>query len=245
MIQTFRNKLKFALLDRWRIPHSQISGVPHCLFQRYRNSGPISVIDIGAYKGHFTIGLDQLCKVKRAVLIEPNERLVRAMRTDPSLSNFRIVDNAVSDFDGEIDMKIFPNAPDMSSALALDGSSAELTERTHGEAEIVRRPVRKLDTLLAGGQNDAIDIIKIDVQGLEHLVIAGATETLKRSTAVYVEVSFRPLYEGSSVFHEIHSMMMKRGFIMSALELGYWSNAGELLQCDVLFLNPSIRIWNA
>ena len=245
MLHFLKNTVKFALLDRWRIPYSQISSVPPCVFDNFRYSQPITLVDVGAYKGHFTLGLEALCKVKAGVLIEPNKMLAQGLRENDALSRFRIEECALADFDGDIEMHFFPGALDMSSALDLDRSSLELVERSGDEVQKRICPARQLDTILADFSADSIDLLKIDVQGLEHLVLKGAACTLARTKAVYTEVSFRALYEGSSVFHEIYTAMMDSGFMMRAIETGYWSSAGELLQGDVLFVNPTLQSFSA
>jgi FkbM family methyltransferase len=241
MLQSLRRKIKHSLLDRWRVPHSPISGVPPCVFQRFRNLGPITLVDIGAHKGWFTTGMNSVCSVKDALLIEPIGALAQELASDPALSDYRILDCAVSDFDGEIEMKIFPEAPYMSSVLTLDRSVDDVAETAKTNAVCVLRPARKLDTIAAGFAPTAIDLIKIDVQGLEHLVINGGRETLSRTKAVYTEVSFRPIYLGSSLFFDIHALLQTHGFMMIDLEPGFRSRSGELLQADALFVKAGDR----
>ena len=85
-----------------------------------------------------------------------------------------------------------------------------------GNTLLARCPVRTLDEIIAEVQLAMIDLIKIDVQGAEHLVLARAgPHTLEKTGAVYTEVSFRPLYHGSSVFSDIYGMMNDRGFFLS------------------------------
>jgi FkbM family methyltransferase len=235
MMQRLRNCIKSALLDRLLVPYSLVPGVQSCVFQQFRESSSVNIVDVGAYKGDFTKGMQALCGVKSAVLFEPNEILANSMRADVALAGFSIEDCALSDFDGEIKMRIFPQASYMSSALILDLASADLALRA-GDEEVIIRPARRLDSIPSVIAMTEVDLLKIDVQGLEHLVIKGATETLKRAKVVLIEVSFRPLYKGSAVFHEIHACLSDSGFMMTALERGYCSDEGELLQADALFI---------
>ena len=103
---------------------------------------------------------------------------------------------------------------------------------------LVKRPVRTLDQVVAEARiTEYRPQISIDVQGAEHLVLAGANQALENTTAVYTEVSFRPLYHGSSVFSDIYAMMKEREFFLAALEPGFAAMTGELLQADALFLS--------
>ena len=239
MMQSLRNKMKFALLDRWRMPFSPVPGLAPSLFRRFRFSTPISVVDVGAHQGHFTMAVDAHCGVKEAILVEPIAELAGQMRADPLLKRARVEECAISVIDGEIEMKIFPDAPEMSSALDLESSIEGLAQRAKTKAVIVKRPARRLDTIAMGFAVDGIDLIKIDVQGLEHLVIKSGLETLKRTRAVFTEVSFRPLYQGSSLFSDVMQLMREQEFSLVDLEPGFKNKSGELLQADALFVRLS------
>ena len=236
MLQSLRHKIKHSLLERWGMPHSPVSGLSPALYRRFRGSDPITLIDIGAHTGWFTSLLSAVCPVKDALLIEPIEALAQKLSRDPAFGGYRVVECAVTDFDGEIEINVFPERTDMSSALHLDQSVEGLTEIARTNAIPVLRPARRLDTVAAGFATSIIDLIKIDVQGLEHLVIKGGAETLSRTKSVFTEVSFRPHYVGSSVFSDIYGLLRAHSFVMLDLEPGFRGKTGELLQADAMFV---------
>jgi hypothetical protein len=92
-----------------------------------------------------------------------------------------------------------------------------------------------LDDLVSTVRFPRIDLLKLDVQGAEHLVLAGAPETLRRTRLIWTEVSFVRLYDGSCLFHELHGQLRKSGFALAELEGGFRSPTKELLQADALF----------
>ena len=63
-------RLREWVLTQYRIPFSRFD-VPGPLIERFRNNGPITLIDIGASSGEFAASLDRFCGVKEALLIEP------------------------------------------------------------------------------------------------------------------------------------------------------------------------------
>ena len=70
-------------------------------------------------------------------------------------------------------------------------------------------------------------LLKIDVQGFEGHVVAGATETLERTRYCITEVSFKPLYEGAPLFDEIYDAFVGRGFRLAGLAGELRSSTGE------------------
>ncbi len=65
----------------------------------------------------------------------------------------------------------------------------------------------------------------------------GAQQSLKRTRLIWVEVSFRPLYEGSAVFSEVYDFLAGHGFYLGGLQEGFRGDGRELLQADALFLS--------
>ncbi len=64
---------------------------------------------------------------------------------------------------------------------------------------------------------DSCDYLLIDVQGAELDVLSGATETLRETAVVEVEVEFIPLYEGQPLFADVEIFLRERGFLLHKL----------------------------
>jgi FkbM family methyltransferase len=71
--------------------------------------------------------------------------------------------------------------------------------------------MRRLDEVLGTRATPDEIIIKMDVQGVEDRVIAGGMKTFGRARAVLVEMSFAPLYQGQSLFEEVHEKLAACG----------------------------------
>jgi FkbM family methyltransferase len=238
MLGPLRRKLKSALLRRWNIPHSVIPDLPASVYERFQRSGPIRVVDVGAHRASFTLALQQLCGVSGAALVEPIAALARDLRADPRLAGFSVFDCLAADADGDRDFNVYENFPYISSALQLDDTIEDLIAIAKGEPKSIRRPQRRLDHLVNEAGLEQIDIIKIDVQGLEAQVIAGATGILDRTASLLVEVSFRPIYSGSAVFSDVYDQLYAHGFQLQHMEPAFKSKEGEYLQADALFARP-------
>ncbi len=64
---------------------------------------------------------------------------------------------------------------------------------------------------------DSCDYLLVDVQGAELDVLSGATETLRGTAVVEVEVEFVPLYKSQPLFSEIDVFLRERGFLLHKL----------------------------
>jgi len=122
-----------------------------------------------------------------------------------------------------------------SSILPIRRTPPQLRALDVRRRAMVACPTTTLDGVLETEGAEDVDLIKLDVQGAEHLVISGGHATLRRTQLVWIEVSFVRLYDGASLFHEVHDLMGQRGFRLLELEDSFRSPDGELLQADALF----------
>jgi FkbM family methyltransferase len=84
---------------------------------------------------------------------------------------------------------------------------------------------------------DSRVLLKLDVQGYEEQVLAGAEETLDRVVLLEQELSLIPLYEGESGILEALENLRDLGFSPVSLEpAGYLPESGEVPQVDGLFV---------
>lgn len=79
--------------------------------------------------------------------------------------------------------------------------------------------------------------LKIDTQGYEHEVLAGAVNSLKRIEAVQLELSTTPLYSSQYLYEYFFEFFRKNEYSLWGLMPGFCDpNTGELLQFDALFV---------
>jgi len=94
--------------------------------------------------------------------------------------------------------------------------AARMLNHFHGFPEwgtVVREisvSTTRLDNMIA---EDALDFLKIDIQGGELTAIENGQRCLARAVAIQAEVSFLPLYEEQPTFAKIDEALRKLGFI--------------------------------
>jgi FkbM family methyltransferase len=238
-MRSLRQRISLAIKElvfrHYTMPFSR-SGLEPSIVRFLKPDSPIYLVDIGASTGEFTATVDEYCGVRRALLVEPQPKRVVDLKKRFEGSRFDVHGCALADKDGSIEMEIL-NWDYSSSILPVKpsagGSNKIIDLRVR---EKVRVDVRTLDGILKTvAWSEPIDLLKIDVQGAELLVLNGASDCIKHTRLIWLEVSFRELYEGAAVFSEIYQFMDAHGFRMLALAEGFRGEGQELLQGDALF----------
>jgi FkbM family methyltransferase len=196
------------------------------------------VFDIGANVGQFGQEIRSAGYRGKIVSFEPLTQAHVKLISNASLDTAWIVHPraAVGDRDGSVEINIAGNSVSSSILPMLDShSSAESSSAYVGQE---RTPLVMLDTV-AGQYLDTESklFLKIDTQGFEWQVLDGASETLKLSLGVLLEMSFVPLYDHQPLWLELVNRMESSGFTLWAIQRGFTDKAtGRSLQCDGIFL---------
>jgi FkbM family methyltransferase len=95
-------------------------------------------------------------------------------------------------------------------------SLLEMNENTEGYGDILTLKdketikVTTLDTEIPA--NISVSILKMDVQGFEMEVLKGATETLKRTHVIVLEINNHDGYKGAPTYFDIDDFLRQKGF---------------------------------
>jgi FkbM family methyltransferase len=173
------------------------------------------VLDVGAHEGGFGQQLRRCGYRGRIVSFEPvrepHAKLALAAKADSAWT--------------------------VAPPLALGATSGTAPINVHDESQITsflpleRMPYteteptqiapRRQETVHVARLNDIYDeyvpsgvttLLKLDVQGFEDRVLAGASRSLEKVAAILVEVSLVPYYTGQKSYLEVLGDLRKRGF---------------------------------
>jgi FkbM family methyltransferase len=202
-----------------------------------RRGGVDLVIDVGAHAGEYARNLRASGYRGRIVSFEPVESQFRRLATTAAGDDAWGCENkAAGSRAGTATINVSGNDGFSSSLLAM----AEAHERAVGDSRYQRTEaieVVALDQVLGRRRQRAGDTyLKVDTQGYEHEVIAGASDTLRGCLAVELELSLTPLYAGQLLIGEMIELMRRHGFQPTHLEPEFIDpNSRELLQVNGLF----------
>lgn len=85
------------------------------------------------------------------------------------------------------------------------------------------------DVLTSKGETGPTSLLVLDLQGAELEVLKGAINTLRETTAVFVEVALVEMYEGQPLLSDIHKFMLDHNFVLVQHDLISESMMGDAL----------------
>jgi FkbM family methyltransferase len=192
---------------------------------------PSAVIDVGAAYGSFTGLCQTVFPQARYLLIEPLEEyrplLEQAKRSSASV-DYRLA--AAAAHDGDVAINVHPD---------LVGSSLYREVESGTGVNGVMRTVRSMtvDRLLEETGLSGPFLLKVDVQGAELEVLAGADRALSESELVVLEVSFFKFFEDGPDCADVIAYMKTRGFVpYDVVARQYRPLDSALSQADIAFV---------
>ncbi len=200
------------------------------------------VLDVGANIGQYARYIRDLGFQGRIVSFEPladaHAQLLAASRCDPL---WEIAPRgAIGDRDGEIVLNVSQNVVSSSALPMIDRHVISAPESVYVGQE--RVALFRLDTIATRylAREKGVAFLKIDVQGLESRVLAGASGILPRISGIQLEMSLVPLYEGEPMFRDMLGQLDEMGFELHAVIPGLTDDrSGRLLQMDGIFMRKS------
>jgi FkbM family methyltransferase len=244
----FAGCLKWARLTLEVVPgHGPALGLlrevysrPQFRWLRFLYAEPVDlVIDVGGNTGGFGLELRRSGYGGRILSIEPVEEAfgrLAAVRQGDALWDARLM--ALGRTAGSMTINVAANDAASSSILPMSGRQlgAAPESRIIGRQEV---SVDTLDHLFSDlADKGASRLLKLDTQGYEGEILAGAAAVLPLFKFVYVELSVTRLYDGQALMHEVLGTLYAAGFEVIDLQPYMVEPAtGHLLQLNGMLRN--------
>jgi FkbM family methyltransferase len=199
------------------------------------------VLDVGANAGQYGAMLREWGYPGRIVSFEPQAgahgALARRAAADPAWQAAPPM--ALGGRADQIELEVSAES-DMSSLLP----QSALMRQVSPSSAVVRRetvPLCRLDDVAGSwiGADDRV-FLKVDAQGYEAEVLAGAGELLERVVGIQLEMALVPLYEGERAFRAMLDDLAALGFELYLLLPGYFERKlARQLQVDGVFMRAT------
>jgi FkbM family methyltransferase len=218
---------------RYRVETSEAAR----LITTLTHHGVNMVLDVGANAGQFGMQLREIGYGGRIVSFEPMripyETLRRAVAGDELWDVAPRA--ALGAEEGEIEINVAGNSESSSILPMLDAHQIAAPESRYISVEHV--PLRRLDSIALQYLDErSISFLKVDTQGYEDQVIAGAGAVLRRVVGVQLELSLVPMYAGTRLMPEMVRSLEERGFDLWGMTPAFVDpRSGRLLQVDATF----------
>ncbi len=208
-----------------------------------RSANVDTVIDVGAHAGEYGGALRAAGYRGEIVSFEPvSSQFKRLLAVATGDSAWTCHNRAAGSQAGSAEINVSGNDGFSSSLLAMEEAHRQaVADSDYERVETIQ--IATLDEELADFPTASRHAyLKVDTQGFEHEVIAGASAVLPGCAAVELELSLTPLYDGQLLIGEMIELMRSQGFHPTHLEPEFVDpHSGELLQVNGLF-QPSARI---
>lgn len=196
------------------------------------------VVDVGANIGEWASALLELVSPEKLIVIEPGPAaFVELQNRFSGNAGVELHNVAVGKEAGVTTLRVTRD----STGASVLRPRAEMRELIGGNWTVeneIECPLRTLDDLLVALPE--ISLLKIDVQGYENEVLAGAAQTLAKTKFVMVELNYMPQYEGGSWFGEIHELLTRtHGFVLVDATKPLRLN-GRASMSDGLYVNEKL-----
>jgi len=193
-------------------------------FHKLQDLGLKTILDIGAFKGDFSMEMRRLYPNAEIMMVEAN----------PSCEKFLKLSGIPYEICGLLDeIKTIPFYLEERDNICSGASF--LKEKTpyyaEGKVKTIQITTKTLD-----GQNyfgKKIDLIKLDCQGSELQILKGAEKTLENTKYLTIETSLVEYNENSPQIEEVFDFLSNKGF--AAIEIIDRLISDQTLQIDFLF----------
>ncbi len=238
------------LRDRWLAIRLGLMGRQHqygeivALRRFIAHFGVDCVIDVGANAGQYATMLRKDVGFSGTILsFEPNPDafapLVNASAGDALWQAYNL---ALTDHDGEAVFNIM--AADQFSSLNVPQEGLEpIFAARNRVTRSMSVACRRLDGLMSELEplRQARNILlKLDTQGHDAAVCAGAGAALARMTGVQTEMAVRPLYAGATGWQAMTALLEQAGFVPNAIFANNKGHFPLLVEMDGLFVRADL-----
>jgi FkbM family methyltransferase len=195
-----------------------------------------TIVDVGSNEGQFISIITRTLPNKKIYAFEPIKSCFQSLLENTKQFNVKAYNYGLSDVNGSTEINVSNN---LYSSSILD--MKDLHKDLYPDSEYTQKEtieLRRLDDVIE--QEAVVNniLIKIDVQGYEEKVLAGAPNTIRKAAVVIIETSFEPLYAGQWLFNDVYQYFAGLNFrLVGFADQTLSKKTGIPLYGDAIFVN--------
>jgi FkbM family methyltransferase len=206
------------------------------LLKRY-GFDPKHVVDVGANRGTWTRRAVQFFPSAQYTLIEPQDQLETYIQ-DLIASGMKInwINAGVSDAPGTLPFTI----------SYRDDSSTFLSLPEDANAPKILVPVKTLNEIVSSSGRPAPEMVKIDAEGLDLKVLAGASDLFGKTEVFFVEVAIWANHPYRNTIPRVTPIMEQAGYhVVDITDINRSTKYGVLWLCELAFLRNGSALFDS
>lgn len=207
---------------------------------------PIIIFDVGAHIGNVSLKYRQLFSDSVIYSFEPfPESFLSLKQNTLKHKNIKPFNKGLGAYIGS--SKFHSNIHEQTNSILATHPKADYNwgnKNLLDTKEILDIELTTIDQIVEEENIKKIDILKLDVQGAEYQVMAGAKKTIEKQmiSLIYTEIITIPSYENQLELDEALLMFRQYGFeLFNIYNSGHTEN-GRLQYIDAVFINNESQL---
>jgi FkbM family methyltransferase len=186
--------------------------------QKFGSNPPKVILEIGSRDLDQSIQFSQAFPEARVIAFEPNPEMIPLCRDkSKSYPNIEFCDYAISDTDSIVDFYITDSRLNAGASSMLEpiDRGMKLHEGPHPLLywkKVTGIQSRRLDNILSEIGVTSVDIIWLDVQGVELRALKGMGNFLNDVKMIHTEAAPTAYYKGHDLKNELEQFLTEQGF---------------------------------
>ncbi len=173
-------------------------------------------LDIGANEGFFSVVAARAVGAGRVCAVEPQSRLISVVKQNLELNHAKKADVqhlALSDSEGTLTLQLTPN-------INTGASGMYKRWRWGGSQEVVI--TMTLDRFATEKKLDRVRLVKVDCEGAEPQILAGAAVFFSEHRAEFLSLDYHESIVGPAVAKAMDAKIRSWGYELSKAGNGCW-----------------------